>query len=155
MAAADDQHVELFHVKHLSLAKAKARENLAKNILYTDPSYQRIERPHSHVHLFGCDIGRYRTRVKRLYGGIERRAPCTQRRLVARTNGDPATLCTIGQHLANPCDQAIHAEARQARHALRALGQQIGLGPDGDIISLAQVVEIGTAIVEKHAQIGL
>ena len=45
MAAADHDDVEVFHVKHPSLADAEAGEDLAQKVFDIDPADQRIQRP--------------------------------------------------------------------------------------------------------------
>jgi hypothetical protein len=49
VATADHHNVELFHVKHPSLAKAEAGEYFTQDSLYVDASYQRIESTNSRM----------------------------------------------------------------------------------------------------------
>src|SRR6056297_1951886 len=142
MSATDDQYIELFHVKHLSLAKAEARENLAEHRLHTDASYQRIERTHRGVDLLGGDIGRRIAAVKRRQSGIERSTAAAHRRLVARAARPAPALRPRRARFRTTPDTPTPPPPREARPPVSFTRGEVRLGAHGDIVRLAQVIEI-------------
>jgi hypothetical protein len=83
VATADHHNVELFHVKHPSLAKAEAGEYFAKDSLYIDASYQRIESANSGMDIRSGEICRRLAKIK-----VTLRTP---ERLDGLTHGGPVT----------------------------------------------------------------
>ncbi len=153
MATADNQHIKLFHVKHLSLAKAKCRENLVQNGFNINTAYQTIKRPNSSLNLLANNIRTRQILVENRQGGYECLLPPAHCRFMPSTDRQSSSLRPLAQNRTNPPDKRIYPEAGEARYAVVRGLADIRLGPQNDIIRLNQITKIKLTITEKNPEV--